>query len=67
MYANRDHLKNCRIPVRVEAADKRLLEELAKLRHMEPAALARELLLEKMEELEREARRKLETKALKRA
>lgn len=67
MYKDRRHVKKNRIPVRLDEDGQARLEQLALLRHMQPAALARELLLEKMDEMEREARQKMQTKALKRA
>lgn len=67
MYANRAHVKKNRIPVRLDEEGVAKLEQLALLRHMQPAALARQLLMEKLDEIERDACRKLETKALKRA
>lgn len=68
MYANRAHVKKNRIPVRLDEEGQERLEQLALLRHMQPAALARELLMQKMDEVEREARARLQqSKALKRA
>ncbi|QQE90251.1 hypothetical protein [Azotobacter chroococcum] len=54
------------MPVRLDDDAQERLEQLALLRHMQPAALARELLMEKLEEVERSYRQKLENGALKR-
>lgn len=59
MYANRSHVKKDRIPVRLDEAGKRKLENLAEISHKQPAALARDLLMEAMDELERELLEKL--------
>lgn len=59
MYANRSHVKKDRIPVRLDEAGKRKLESLAEISHKQPAALARDLLMEAMDELERELLEKL--------
>ncbi|ASL26224.1 hypothetical protein ACG10_07820 [Azotobacter chroococcum] len=66
MYSNRAHVKRNRVPVRLDDDAQERLEQLALLRHMQPAALARELLMEKLEEVERSYRQKLENGALKR-
>lgn len=59
MYSDRRHVKNRIIPVRLDEAGESKLERMARLRHMQPAALARELLMQSLDEAEKLARQLL--------
>lgn len=52
-YKNRSHVKRNKIPVRLDDQGQERLEQVAMLMHMQPAALARKLLMERLDEVER--------------
>lgn len=52
MYADPTHIRDHVVKVRLNDAEARLLEALAEFNHAQPAAFARELLLEQLARIE---------------